>query len=693
MKRRKFIRNSATAAAAWSLLPHLRAASKGHGELPPHPRIFIAAQPNDAGLQSVADFREAVKQGGFLEAAWNEVLATADREKSLPPLQPDSPVPARPASMIRDRNLDYYICFQTGARMNRFALAHLVTGEEDYKEAALAQIRAVLDPDQWPDWRDQAHIRFGHPADLRTGMLSQDCALAYDWLYPSLTEAERAEIREGVDRRGIQPFLISIGQDPWWMEDLNNWVTVIAGGVAIAAMAMREHHPDAERIIEIATAKFEEYLETYGPAGEFNESVSYAGANRIPVGYFAALRFSTGGADNRLGQWPFPEMCRWVMHGTLDGGRPVPFGDSWPNRPVMTGYVAAVAAATRDPVLQHFFLTTRAEEDAHPLNLLYYDARLKPVSPADREPLAKAFLAHGGMIVSRTSWAPERTECIVFSKFGREEQHENNDLGVVGFDTLGERLIIDIGSPSSYPGDFFEHATRWKYYNASVLGHNTLIFGGREQRYPIRERGEPIVVDHISGKLLHWTHNPGLGTAWRMDLTSAYEGIKFFKRTVIHLWPGYIAVLDEAESNQEEPISLRWHTIDKAAPTDDGAFVVRNGMAAATGKIAVIAGGEFTFSRHEHRYVEPYHLERSGDPLEQRNESFIEALGTTSHCRLLTLFATGETEAFGAIVRWKQTSDGWVFDGPHRAVVVNVSDDVLSITGANRDQKLAVPLT
>ncbi len=692
MKRRKFLQNSATVAAAWSLLPHLRAASSASGGLPPHPRLFIAAD-NANGLQSVADFRRAIQQGGFLGETWAKTVAQANAEKVLPPLQPDSAVPARPASMIRDRNLDYYICHQTGARMNRFSLVHLVTGDEACKDAALAQIRAVLDPDQWPDWIDQAHIRFGHPADLRTGMLSQDCALAYDWLHDSLTDAERVEIRAGIDRRGIQPFLTSVDQGAWWMEDLNNWVTVIAGGVAIAAMALREHHSKAQHIIDLATERFDAYLETYGPEGEFNESVSYSGANRIPVGYFTAMRFATGGSIDKIGESPFPEMCRWVMHGTLDGGRPVPFGDSWPNRPMMTGYVAAVAAATQDGVLQHYFLNNRPEEDSHPMNLLYYDARVKPVPPTDREPLAIAFKAHGGMIVSRTSWDQPRTDCIVFSKSGREENHENNDLGVVGFDTMGERMIIDIGSPSSYPADFFEGELRWKYYNASVKGHNTLIFGGREQRWPRRERGEPILTKPISGKQTYWWHEPGQGAAWSMDLTPAYEGVKHFTRTVLHLWPGYVLVLDDAATEKREDISLRWHPINQAELNADGTFAVRKGIAAATAKIVNLGDGDLAIHQDHHFYTAPYNLERSGDPLEERNEPYIDATLTHDRCRLLTLFATGPAADFGGKATWKQTPDGWEFDGPHGPVTAKVSDDLVSLTAPQLDRNVSVSLS
>ncbi len=665
LPRRQFLTKSATAAAAWSLWPSLKAAPTT-GTPPPHPRLFLAAA-SSPGLQSVSDFRHAISTRGFLGKAWSELITQATAEAQLPALQPDSPVPDRPASMIRDRNLDYYLCAAAGARMNRFALAHLVTGETVYLSAALTQLQALLDPAQWPDWIDQAHLRFGHPADLRTGMLAQDCAIAYDWLYDSLSPRQRTEIRAGIDRRGIQPFITSLAQNAWWTIDLNNWITVIAGGVGIAAMALQEDHPQAAFLIDYANAKFDDYLQTYGPAGEFNESVAYAGANRLPVGYFAALRSATGGKVDRLGTWPFPEMCRWVMQGTLDEKKLIPFGDSWPERDVMTGYIAAVAAANQDPVLQDFFLRTLSEKHDHPLNLLFYDDRLKPQSPSGREPLAIAYQAHGGMIVSRTSWATPHTDCIVFSKFGREENHEHNDLGVVGFDTLGERLIVDLGSPSGYPEDYFENATRWKYYNASVHGHNTLMFGGREQQVPTRQRGEPIRIEAISGDLEQWWHQPGHGTAWRMNLTPAYTGVQQFKRTVLHLWPGYILVFDDATLTQPEAISLRWHTIMPAQPSTTGAFVVRQGRAAVTAQIIPLDDNPWRFTRREHFYAAPYDRERAGDPLQQRHESYVEAETSAASGRIATLFATGPAGQFGGETRWQKSAHGWTFDGPHGA--------------------------
>jgi hypothetical protein len=177
-----------------------------------------------------------------------------------------------------------------------------------------------------------------------------------------------------------------------------------------------------------------------------------------------------------------------------------------------------------------------------------------------------------------------------------------------------------------------------------------------------------------------------------MDLTPAYDDIKSFRRTVIHLLPGYIAVLDEAELNRAEEISLRWHTIDQAAPSDDGAFVVRRGEAAATGHIASVDEADLQFDRREHRYVEPYHLERNGDPLEQYHESFIDTTHTADRCRLLTLFATGEKASFGGTTKWESTPDGWVFDGPDGPIVAQVTPGTFRLGRLKGGRPVVVPL-
>lgn len=140
---------------------------------------------------------------------------------------------------------------------------------------------ALFDEDVWPDWIDQSTLRFGHPAGLRTGQLSLDVALGFDWMYPYLTNGERGRILEGLERHGIQPFLTSMEQNPWWSHNLNNWLSIIIGGLGIVGKALGDSHPLSKRLIDISFPMMRDYLSIYGAGGEFNESVAYSNVTNV----------------------------------------------------------------------------------------------------------------------------------------------------------------------------------------------------------------------------------------------------------------------------------------------------------------------------------------------------------------------------------------------------------------------------
>ncbi len=618
-----------------------------------HPRLFVACHPTN-GLRSVDDLRSGI-QAGWGKDTWQRILASAEAAVNNGVILPGDDFPGRAPGMAEHKNLDFTVCEAAGQQILRAALAHLITGRPEFKTSAMAQLGVIFDPEVWPDWIDQSHIHFGYKADLRTGMLSQAVGVAYDWLAPALTAEERAWVIEGLDRRGIQPFLESLKMDPWWMHDLNNWMACIVGGLGIAGMAVDGEHPEARHLIDLAVGKMEEYFSIYGPEGEFNESVGYAGANRLLVGFFQAHRYWSGGEKNRLAESPFPEMCQWVMHTTLPPGRVVSVGDCHPEAPIMSGYVAPVAAANQDGILQWFYQQYQAESD-DPYQLVSYDAQLAAVAPEGKVPPYKSYSGHGRIVVSRTDWTPQSTACVVHAKAGREENHEHNDVGQVCIDGFGERLIIDPGSPSGYPADFFEEV-RWEYYNAAIRGHNVLMFDRQEQRSPDRQRGKLGEVTSLSGNVVAENFIPGVGAAWKMDLSAAYQTGQKVTRTVLHLYPGYVAVLDEAILAREQDISLRWHTRDKAAPDEKGGFTVKGQKAILSGLVTRLDNGELYIGRHEHQHRPSYDRDRIGQPLEARCESYIEATLRGNRCRLLTLFCVrSSTSPEG---EWSQSDGSW----------------------------------
>ncbi len=343
-------------------------------------------------------------------------------------------------------------------------------------------------------------------------------------------------------------------------------------------------------------------------------------------------------------------------------------------------HVAAVASASRDGVLQDFYLRNAGAGDA--VELLWFDGSLAPESPTGRLPLGRHFPAHGGCFSVRESWASSLGQTVLYGKTGREENHEHNDAGQLCIDVGSERLIVDLGSPSGYPADFFE-AQRWQYYNASIEGHNVLQIGGREMRLPDWERGDgrPADVSQLTGHLVESVFDDAWGAALLMDLTAAYEGAERVRRAVVFVHPGIIAVYDHADLAVADDIVLRWHTVDRCEPDSRGRFVVQGEQARLTCGVHQVGNpGQPDIVRSEHRYHEPFDRSRTGEKLDDRRESFIRVADRSRSARWLSVFAT--LDAGGVAPLWTLNSDGRLAlrrrDGEWQ---VGVTEDVLHVVG------------
>ena len=590
------------------------------------PHIMITAEPVE-GLRSVDRVRTAI-QDGRAEQVWHVLLTQADGAVGTPPLTPSSPVIGRPPVEVENANRDWIICHAAGQRVLCGALAAVVTGDRRYADDALMQIRALLDEEVWPDWRDQTHQR--EQVDIRTGMLAHDIALAYDWLYPLLRTDERQMIVTGLDVRAIKPFWEGVQANELWTERAGNWMASIIGGLGVVGMCVGEDHVESGRLIEYTLEKMEFYLERIGPEGEFNEGVGYADVMRLPTDYFMAYLYHTGGECNRLRQHPFQEAAYWSLYMTLPPGRVAAFGDAGRVSPPNTDWIAAVAAAHGDSVLQWFALTypLRGPRRALQRELLWVDDTLEGNSPEGILPHGTRFTAHGACISSRTDWDAEATPMVVYSKAGIEREHEHHDAGQVCIDAYGEPLIVDLGSPPGYPADFFGRK-RYNYYNASSLGHNVISIGGREMT-GLRGSLAPLLGSEFDDEQGGW---------WQIDLSGMYEGARAVRRTVVHLWPAVCAVLDEVVLDSDDDISLRWHTANRCTPSEDGSFTVVSGDVQLVCRVLRVDGGTLRVGRGSHQYAEPFNRHRLGPLLEQRQEPFVEVRARARACRIVSLFA------------------------------------------------------
>jgi hypothetical protein len=369
-------------------------------------------------------------------------------------------------------------------------------------------------------------------------------------------------------------------------------------------MGLGKDHPDSEYILKVAARRMKIYLSVFGPEGEWNESVGYSNSVRDTVKFCSALRYwstarGVGLEENVLGTHPLPHFCRWKMYMTLPHGREARMGNCTTIPKVCLPFVPAVAAASRDGVLQWFHVNNQfsPEETDHTRNyvleLLGYNPTLEPVHPEGRLPHGHAFRANTMCVSSRTDWNPVATPCVVYGKGGAAyEIHGHHDVGQV------------------------------------------------------------------------------------LDTTDVYEGVKQVRRTVVHLDPGVVVVLDRATLDEPRDISLRWHTADKCRPEPGGRFVVCGGQnACLESQLVNLGDGALTIARNEH---------------EETRASYIEASLNAPHCSILSLFSVSKLG--GTAQRWKGSNGLWSIQTPEGILDVRVSSAELLVAYRNRTEQTVHPV-
>ena len=633
-----------------------------------HPRILLTRDATQ-GLRTIQDLERAIAKPGVTQDLWAQILAQATDALESEPIHVHTPLPGRSAADLEKGNREYIVVNATGQRVLSSALAALLTDDERHVTAAVEQIDCLLNPDAWPEWQDIFHRqKLGLDADLRTGQLARDVGLAYDWLYPLLSPNQRSRIVEGLDARAIQPYFSAVNAGAWWVERMNNWTTVIVGGLGICGMALGADHPQSQQLIDMATGSMRGYLDHYGPDGEFNENPAYGNSSFLPVLYFHALGYH----EKQPGVSPeiktLQRHCIWCMYATTPPGHLVSFGDGGPKYPALTSFFPAVAAATQDPTLQWFYTTYGTQDPQFPIwEMLWYDDKLVSQPPTvDSHPLGRAFPAHSGLISSRSSWDPHTTPSVVFSKAGTAKvNHTHPDGGQVEIHGHGRPLIVDLGSvnyPDSEPRC---------YYHFSSEGHNQLTCGGRPQLWDLEHEATCTASAFDNDR----------GGWWQIDLTDLHEQVSNLRRTVVHLLPNIIVVVDEANLDRADDIRLRWHpgAVPSVGPAGDFRVSVEDvTLSGLVVQLDVDHPSALVVGQHE--YVPPYDQDRIGNPMPQRHEPYLDSHIHGQSVRFLSLFAIGDVGH--TIADWHKTGPGsFSIDSDDLTAAVEVTAQSLHVSG------------
>ena len=652
----------------------------------PHPHLFVTKDPID-NLRSLQHVRDSIGKG-HAKTLWDALLAKVTQEAQEEPWIPSTPLPERQANSIKHANRDFDLVARVSNRIIDASLVALVTGESRWADAALRQIECLYDPEQWPEYEDQTHLDHGDYCSLRRGQLAVALGLAYDWLYDFLTPLKRRWIIDTFDRRLTDAFKMALKTEGRFTRYKNNFVPVIYGGFQIAAMAFGDEYTESAWLQEVCEPKVTDYITYFiGPDGEFDETVQYAAAVDIVINYIIARQYHHQLGDPITANPHIGAFFDWYMYFTLPPGRVAGFGDPGAAMPPVVTTYSAAASAQKNPIFQWFY--EQYFDKAHDthrrrsLEFLYYNPDILAEKPDGKMPLGRAYQNCARLVSSRSSWDPDSAISVVYGKATIEDNHFHADWGQVCIDGYGERLIPDLGSPSSYPQTFPVNRNHL-YYNYQQVAHNVFVFGQNETGGVSKEEADR------KGHFIHSEFDDQRGATWSIDLSEVYDDAKRVTRTVVHLLPRIVVVIDDAQLHTPQPISLRWHTLSEPELDTNGRFQTHGEHSQLNGQI-VRLDGEADLAVHRHEYVAPLHTDALGEPFEQRREPYVELTAHDDHCRVATIFCVQKKKHEAA--QWRNVPNGFAIDTPEGEIQVILQDDSLQVTNLRTASKWTVSLS
>ena len=510
--------------------------------LPAHPRLFfdrtelaaIQARSTSAKLSPVRD--RLIARATALLTASPLLVSTTARGEADPP--------GTLKGLEAARRLQ--------GRVATFAMAFLLNGDRRFRDAAVAQLDFAIT--SWPIWVDTAHEP---PYDLMAGEMSLTFGIAYDWLYSSLTDAEKTRLREGVERRAVQPYLqATAGSKPmWWYSADHNWNTVTNGGAAVLALTLRGDSTYSDQVLRLAVPGMLPYWNNLGNDGGWEEGTGY-------WTYGHRYAFMAADALRRAG---YDEGTRYLAReGARNTGMfPLVFN---PGTKLSASFSDSSSRAA-DPIF--YFL---GREYKNPDYTWFQDrVGLRAVSSegwpdealalvwrdVDQSWLPESRASFRPLIPASTSfpsigWAmlaaeqPDPSLFLAFKSGSTGANHSHLDLNHISVGMGDNMVLIDLGS-RSYTADYFS-AARAGYYEISTAGHNSVLVGGKGQVF--NKDGT------LRGPLEGANYTAFTGVA-----DGTYEvSTPRARRTVVFVDRRYYVLLDDVTPAVAQPIELRFHS-------------------------------------------------------------------------------------------------------------------------------------
>ncbi len=515
-----------------------------------HPRLIIL----DSDMPAI---QHAVASDPFIKTWYQQQLAIGEKLLTTPP---DVYAIGGPEHTLLATSREME------GRIFTLAGLYRISGDKRFADRATQEMLAAA---AFPDWYP-THF-------LDTAEMTAALGIGYDWLYSTLSPADRATIKNAIATKGIDPWLERIGSGEAIHHEHNNWNQVCNGGESVGALAIADEEPGrAQQILEHAQTAIASIMQLFAPDGGFEEGPGYWNyATSYNVLYIAALDSALGkdfGASDATG---FSTTVDYHIQSTGPTLEYANFGDAEPDvypSPQVFWFARRFHrpfyAAHERPIVVNTTLNPRQQKESSRFSMPGLMWAALPPVPGDNSPLPRVeSFARVAQAYLRSAWDDPNAWYVGFKGGDARASHGHLDLGSFVLDALGQRWASDLG-PDSYglPGYFGRQ--RWSYYRMRTEGHNTLTIDGQNQDLDAKS---PLSATGSAGGRLYAIAN--LDQAYKGKLASWSRGIEIL---------GNQQALVQDEIAPARPVDVTWnfHTFATVAIAPDGrsATLTRNGV-------------------------------------------------------------------------------------------------------------------
>jgi hypothetical protein len=443
------------------------------------------------------------------------------------------------------------------------------TGEERYRTAILANVKAMGDWEYWSwiTWR-QGNNDPKAIFDLSYGENSATLAIAYDWLYASLSPDEKQLFVNIAQRRAIAPFLhhTEEAHKEWWFgKPDTNWNSVCVGGAGMLALAMREELPEADEVlrhVETSLAPFMYELDR--TSGGWVEGLGYWNYGmRYAFMYLLSWEHATGeehpllDSDNvrRTLQFPldFSPNGQACSFGDVANWTPLPFHFAMAERFGDKIVLAGLETALRRASLDDGFRPKGPWPDAAEI-LIFYPRAAESKSATPQTNVVKLYGGlDWGILADRL---PEPKFYLSVRGGSSAVPHGQRDLLSFHCVVGAEKLIENISGSGGYLDTTFS-GRRNELLEISPFSKNTLLINGVGVAVDSAVKIAPVEIAGFQGSRLD--------AAEAMGTMRDGAAAKVCERTFLQLANDAVLIVDRIQTAHPALVEARFftqHTLD-----------------------------------------------------------------------------------------------------------------------------------